>query len=281
LKRASVLVFAGADPSGGAGIQADMLAITALGAHPLTVITVLTVQDNDRVFSIHPVSAALVQQQAQPLIDKIKIAAVKIGIVGNRANAEAIAHIVNRLKLQQPDLPVVFDPVLASGHGDPLAMDDALQAIAPLLPIATLATPNLPEAQALCGGNRRADWQDSQGDSLAEAQAQAEALLSLGCKHVLIKGGHSNDGSAGGDNTVINRWFTAGDSRTWTWPRLPGSFHGSGCTLAAALAALLANGKSMPEALDLAQAYCHGALASAYSIAGGQSIPNRFSSLRG
>ncbi|MFI4940937.1 MAG: hydroxymethylpyrimidine/phosphomethylpyrimidine kinase [Burkholderiales bacterium] len=267
MKRASVLVFAGADPSGGAGIQADMLAITALGAHPLTVITVLTVQDNDRVFSIHPVSAALVQQQAQPLIDKIRIAAVKIGIVGNRANAEAIAEIVNRLRLQQPDLPVVFDPVLASGHGDPLAMDDALQAIAPLLPIATVVTPNLPEAQALCGGDRHAD-------------AQAEVLLSRGCKYVLIKGGHSGDGSVGGDPTVINRWFTAGDSRSWTWPRLPGSFHGSGCTLAAALAALLANGKSMPEALDLAQAYCHGALASAYSIAGGQSIPNRFSSLR-
>jgi hydroxymethylpyrimidine/phosphomethylpyrimidine kinase len=260
MKRASVLVFAGSDPSGGAGIQADILAITALGAHPLSVITVLTAQDNDRVFSVHPVSAALLQRQAQTLIDKIEIAAVKIGIVGNRANAEAIAEIVGTLRLRQPDLPVVFDPVLASGQGDRLAAEDAIQAIGPLLPIATLVTPNLPEAIALCGGDRRAD-------------RQAEALLKQGCRHVLIKGGH------GDDENVINRWFTEDGGRSWTWPRLPGGFHGSGCTLAAALAALLACGKSMAEALDLAQAYCHGALTNAYSITDGQSIPNRFVSI--
>lgn len=227
-----------------------------MGAHPLSVITVLTAQDNDRVFSVHPVSAALMQQQARPLIDKIEIAAVKIGIVGNRANAQAIMEIVRELRLRQPDLPVVLDPVLGSGHGDCLAVEDALEVIAPLFPLATLLTPNLPEAAALCGGDRRAD-------------VQAETLLKLGCRHVLIKGGH------GIGSTVINRWFTEGDSRSWTWPRLPGSFHGSGCTLASALAALLARGRSVREALDLAQTYCQDALLNAYSIAQGQSIPNR------
>jgi hydroxymethylpyrimidine/phosphomethylpyrimidine kinase len=260
MTRASVLVFAGSDPSGGAGIQADMLAITAMGAHPLSVITVLTVQDNDRVFSVHPVSPELVQQQAGVLIDKIEIAAVKIGIVGNRANAEAIVQIVHKLQLRQPNLPVVLDPVLSSGHGDPLAAEDAIRAITPLLSVCTLLTPNLPEAAALCGGNLHMD-------------AQAKELLNKGCRHVLIKGGH------GSDDKVINRWFTEGDGRFWTWPRLSGSFHGSGCTLAAALAALLAGGKSMPEALELAQAYCHKALASAYSIAKGQRIPSRWAAM--
>lgn len=264
MKRPSVLVFAGADPSGGAGIQADIQAIAALGAHPLSVVTALTVQDNDRVFALHPVAASLVQQQAQALLNKIDIAAVKIGIVANRANAEAIAGIVRELRQSQPDLPVVFDPVLASGHGDALAVEDAVQAIAPLITIATLITPNLPEASALCEGKQEPD-------------AQAESLLRRGCGHVLIKGGH---GSA--DSNVINLWFTEGAARSWSWPRLAGTFHGSGCTLAAAIAALLARGKPMEQAIDLAQAYCQKALESSYAIAAGQRIPDRFiSSFRG
>ncbi len=259
MTRPCVLVFSGADPSGGAGIQADIEAISTLGAHPLSVITALTVQDNDRVFSIHPVPALLVQQQAQALINKIDISAVKIGIVGNRANAEAIADLINALRLRQPDLPVVLDPVFASGQGDALAIDDALQTIGPLLTVATLLTPNLPEAAMLCGGDRRLD-------------TQVEALLCV-CRHVLIKGGHALD------DKVTNRWFTEGSSRSWVWPRLPETFHGSGCTLAAAIAALLANGHSMMDAIDLAQTYCQQTLETSYAIADGQRIPNRSVSL--
>ncbi len=148
MKRACVLVFAGFDPSGGAGVQADAQAVTALGAHPLSVVTVLTVQDNDRVFAIHPVSATFLRQQAAALLDKFEIAAVKIGIIGDRANAEAIAEIVRSLRLRQPDLPVVLDPVLASGNGDALATENAVQMLAPLLTLATVVTPNLPEALA-------------------------------------------------------------------------------------------------------------------------------------
>lgn len=255
MNRRSVLIFAGSDPSGGAGLQADIQAVAALGAHPLTVITALTVQDNDRVFTVHPMPAALVHQQAQALIDKMDIAAVKIGITGNRANALAIAEIIAKLKQRHPGLPVVLDPVLASGHGDALSTENAVQVIQPLLSVATLITPNLPEAVALCGGDRRID-------------EQVEKLLRH-CPHVLIKGGH------GSGPDVVNRWFTAGDSRTWTWPRLAGSFHGTGCTLASAIAAQLAQGKPMVEALDRAQIYCNQALVTSYAIAQGQRIPNR------
>lgn len=257
MTRPCVLVFAGSDPSGGAGLQADIQAIAANGAHPLSVVTSLTIQDNDRVFAVHPVPALLVQQQTQALLNKMEIAAIKIGIVANRANAEVIADIVHFLRQQQPDLPVVFDPVLASGHGDALSVEDAIQVIAPLIESATLITPNLLEASALCSGDRR-------------SSTQAETLLRRGAKHVLIKGGH---GAA--DKKVTNIWFAQGESRTWTWPRLPGAFHGSGCTLAAAIAALLATGKPMVEAIDMGQAFCQQALETSYSVAPGQRIPNR------
>lgn len=259
MNRASVLIFAGSDPSGGAGLQADIQAVAAHGAHPLTAITALTVQDNDRVFSVHPVPAELVRQQAHALMDKIDIAAVKIGIVGNRDNAEAIADMLRGMKRRRPDLHVVLDPVLASGHGDPLARDNALQAIAPLLPLATLITPNLPEASTLCGGERDLD-------------AQVQTLLRR-CPNVLIKGGH------GTGTEVVNRWFAEGDQRAWTWPRLQGAFHGTGCTLASAIAALLSLGRPMADAIEAAQAYCHQTLVTSYPIAGGQRIPNRWVSL--
>lgn len=253
--RPCVLVFSGLDPSGGAGISADIGAISALGAHALPVITALTVQDNDRVFGVHPVASSLLQHQAQVLADKIAIAAVKIGIVGNRANADAIAAIIGQLRQRQPDLPVVLDPVLASGHGDALTKEDAVQAIAPLLPLATLILPNLPEADALCGHG--------------QPELQAQQLMARGCRHVLIKGGH------GSGESVINRWFGENVSRQWVWQRLDGQFHGSGCTLASAVAALLAQGHAMEDALDAAQHYCQQTLASSFAIAPGQRIPQR------
>ena len=249
-QRPTVLVFAGADPSGGAGIAADIVAIAAQGAHALPVITALTVQDNDRVFAVEPVAPALLRRQAQALIDKIAIDAVKIGIPGSAANAAVIAQLIAQLRLARPSLPVVLDPVLASGHGDVLSRDDAVLALAPLLPVTTVIVPNGPEALALGG---------------------AENLLAQGCQHVLVTGGH------GDGDEVINRWF-AGDAvrHEWRWPRLPGAFHGSGCTLASAIAARLALGQALPAALDGAQAYCHAALAGAYAIAPGQLMPQRF-----
>ncbi len=259
MKRPCVLVFAGVDPSGGAGIAADIEAIGACGAHPLAVITALTVQDNDRVRSVHPVAASLIGAQAQALIDKIVIAAVKIGIVADRANADAIAAIVRNLRSAQPELPVVFDPVLGSGHGDALSADDPLDAIAPLFAVATLATPNLVEAARLCNG-------ETDGD------AQARMLLARGCPDILIKGGHAMD-----DGQIVNRWhgISRSDAVIWRWNRLPGDFHGSGCTLASAIAARLAAGDALPDALLDAQAYTQRTLEAAYAIADGQRIPER------
>ena len=254
--RRCVLVFAGLDPSGGAGISADIEAIGAIGAHALPIVTALTVQDNDRVFAVNPVDAAILRHQARVLVDKIPIAAVKIGIVGNRANAEAIANVIRELRQRQPQLPVVLDTVLGSGHGYALSDGGPEQALAPLIGLATLIVPNLPEAARLCPGANG-------------FEEQAQQLLAAGCANVLIKGGHG-DGS-----TIINRWFAADETRSWNWTRLPGEFHGSGCTLASALAGLLAQGIALRAALEQAQAFCQQALASSYAIAPGQKIPNR------
>jgi hydroxymethylpyrimidine/phosphomethylpyrimidine kinase len=251
--RHTVLVFAGADPSGGAGIAADILAIGAQGAHALPVITALTVQDNDRVYEVLPVASDVVWRQALVLMMKVRIDAVKIGIPGNRANAEVIAQAIGKLRLTQPQLPVVLDPVLTSGAGDALTRVDAL---ALLLPLASVIVPNLPEARAL----------SSIPGTLAQ---QAASLHASGCGDVLVTGGHAEGAM------VVNRWFGAHGEKQWHWPRLPGAFHGSGCTLASAIAARLACGDDMEDALYTAQQYCHRALEESFSIAHGQRIPQR------
>jgi hydroxymethylpyrimidine/phosphomethylpyrimidine kinase len=242
--RPCVLVFSGLDPSGGAGIAADIEAIGAQGAHALPLVTALTVQDHNRVHGVEPVDAALLLRQAALLAASLDIGAVKIGIPGSLANAEAIADVVRRLRERDPGLPVVLDPVLASGHGDPLARGDALAALAPLLQVATVLVPNLMEAEALGARLRH-------------------------CPHVLVTGGHG----AGSD--VVNRWTSADGEREWRWPRLPGAFHGSGCTLASAIAAWLALGAPVAQALEKGQRYCNQSLADAYAIAPGQRIPRR------
>jgi hydroxymethylpyrimidine/phosphomethylpyrimidine kinase len=246
--RPCVLVCAGLDPSGGAGIQADIEAIGAQGAHALPLVTALTVQDNNGVREVVPVDGGLLLRQAAVLAETMPIRAVKIGIPGSRENAEAIAAIVRILRTQRPGLPVVLDPVLASGRGDSLARGNALAALVPLLAVTTLLVPNLPEATALGIGT---------------------AGNELPCPHVLVTGGHAD----GPD--VVNRWLSATGTREWRWPRLRGEFHGSGCTLASSIAARLALGDSMAQALELGQRYCDRTLAHAYAIAPGQRIPRR------
>jgi hydroxymethylpyrimidine/phosphomethylpyrimidine kinase len=274
-----VLVFAGMDPSGGAGIAADVQAVAGQGAHALCVVTALTVQDNDRAYEVQPVEPDLVLRQARALMRKIAVGAVKIGIPGSAANALAIAQVIRELRERQPELPVVLDPVLASGHGDTLSRGDAVAALAPLLPLVTVLTPNGPEALAL--------------SAQATSSAQARALRALGCRHVLITGGHDEGDEVAND--VINRWFGPGagaqppperdhgaapaddppNTQQWRWQRLDGGFHGSGCTLASAIAGQLALGMPVGWALEEAQHYCHVALRDAYTIAPGQRIPLR------
>ncbi len=255
MTKSTVLVFAGLDPSGGAGIQADIQAISAAGAHPLPIVTALTVQDNQHVHAVHPVEPSVLREQARVLIAQgTRIDAVKIGIVGSAANAQVIAEVISGLRALRKDLAVVLDPVLASGHGDMLTRGDAVQALARLRKLATLITPNLPEARVLCG--------------IDEVGTQANVLLQ-DAPHVLIKGGH------GEGNQIVNAWFCTAGRRDWQWPRLRGEFHGSGCTLASAIAGRLAQRMTMEAALDAAQQYTHHSLEQAFTIAEGQAIPDR------
>ena len=255
MKRPCVLVFAGLDPSGGAGVQADIEAINAMGAHALTTVTTLTVQDNDHVKAVHAVDATILREQVHVLCEKFQIAAIKIGITGSQANVAVMVETIKRLRQERTDVPVVLDPVLASGHGDALSRDDAMAMMRPLQSLATLITPNLPEAMRLCDGE-------------ASLAAQAAHLLHI-TPNVLIKGGH------GEGDEVINTWFSASHEQTWRWPRLSGSFHGSGCTLASAIAACLATGLDMQQALSISQLWVQASLSNAYSIADGQRIPAR------
>src|SRR5690349_11948151 len=242
-----VLTFAASDPTGGAGLQADLLTLAALGCHPLSVVTALTVQDTRGVESIDAVDAALVERQAAALLAEMKVAAFKLGVLGSEANARAVAAIVAR----HPRVPLVVDPVLASGRGDPLASDALIAALLEtIMPRATLATPNSVEARRL-GGER--------------------ALLDRGCRYVLVTGTHEQT------SDVVNTLYDAsGKLREDRWPRLPGSYHGSGCTLASAVAAALANGRQMPEAVRDAQEFTWQALAAGFASGKGQLTPDRF-----
>ena len=271
--RPSVLVFAGLDPSGGAGLAADITAISALGAHALPVITVLTAQDNDRVHKVEAVDAQWLRRQAGVLIAKMPVAAIKIGIIGSLANAMALVELITQLRQTQPDLPVVLDPVLASGHGDALAQEDPLSIIAPLLRLASVILPNRLEAARLAAHLQAMGIKPAGGIAPADGGAenplreQAARLLNAGCGAVMLKGGHA-DGAQ-----VENICFTAKGEQRWQWPRMAGAFHGSGCTLASSLAAALA--LNLPDPYTQAQTYTQAALANAYSAAPGQSMPAR------
>lgn len=270
LARPCVLVFAGHDPSGGAGIAADIEAIAAQGAHALTVITTLTVQDHNQVFNVYPVDIQIVREQTHCLIAGLKIAAIKIGLLGSIQMAEEIVRLIAEVKEKNGDIPVVLDPVLSSGRGNALGVDDAVGAVLHVLPYATLLTPNLPEM------NRLYSALVGESDGLTKrpdlALSPAQILLRGACTHVLLKGGHADEAG------VVNRWFQSAvmDKETaWNWRRLPDEFHGSGCTLASAIAALLALGKTMEASLTEAQQYTQSTLAASYFIGDGQRIPQR------
>src|SRR5690606_545427 len=226
----NILVIAGHDPSGGAGIHADIEAIHSLGGFAATLITGLTIQNSQNVLGFELVSETLLARQADALLDDMSFAAVKIGMTGSPGVIRFIAQVLDRL----PGVPVVLDPVLAAEAGGSLSGDNVPDAmLRELMPRATLTTPNLPEAQRLAGA-----------ESVA---ACGERLLAAGCPAVLITGTHDDTPE------VHNHLFTAQGSQRWGWPRLPGTFHGSGCTLASACATLIGQGLPLPVALEQAQ----------------------------
>lgn len=252
-----VLTFAASDPTGGAGLQADLLTLASLGCHPLSVLTALTAQDTRGVAALLAVDPEWIARQARCVLADIPVAAFKLGVLGSARNADAVAAIL----AAHPRAPVVLDPVLASGRGDALSDEETLQALrAAVLPRATVLTPNSLEARRLARAAPDA--------ALADC---ARALTELGCPFVLVTGTHE----PGAD--VVNALYDArGLVREDRWPRLPGSYHGSGCTLASALAAYLAKGLDAPEAARAAQEYTWKSLQAGFAPGRGQLLPNRF-----
>jgi hydroxymethylpyrimidine/phosphomethylpyrimidine kinase len=255
---AVVLTFAASDPSGGAGLQADILTLSSMGCHPLSVLTAITVQDTLGVEGLQPLEAEWVADQARCLLEDMPVDAFKIGVLGSVENIAAIAEILS----DYPDVPLVLDPVLASGRGDELATDEMLHALRELLlPRTTILTPNSTEARRLADGDE---------DVEPTLPVCAQRLIEMGCEYVLITGTH--EPTAQVVNTLYGR---SGVVRTDQWERLPGNYHGSGCTLASAIAAMLANGLELPEAVREAQDYTWHALAKAYRPGMGQFLPDR------
>ncbi|HSH07958.1 MAG TPA: hydroxymethylpyrimidine/phosphomethylpyrimidine kinase [Burkholderiales bacterium] len=255
-----VLSFAASDPTGGAGLQADLLTLASMGCHPLSVVTALTVQDTRGVEALHPIDAEWVSEQARALLEDMRVAAFKLGVLGSAENAAAIADVLE----DYPGVPVILDPVIASGRGDSLADDALIDALRSLIvPQSTIMTPNSVEARRLAE-----DELEDEGLDLASC---AERLLAMGCDYVLITGTHEL-----GAEVVNTLYADEGIVRADHWPRLAGSYHGSGCTLASAIAAALANGLPMPEAVRDAQEYTWQALASGFRPGMGQLLPDRF-----
>ena len=246
-----VLSFSGHDPCGGAGIQADIEAIITQGCHSASVITCLTEQNTINVKKIIPQSTQEFLHQTKTLLTDLKISVIKIGLIGDAAIALSILDILK----QHQQIPVILDPILAAGGGKNLANQDLLNAILKLLPYVTVLTPNSIEARKLTG--------------LSDLTECGEKLLALGCQSVLITGTHENT------EQVSNSLFYQGQIKTYHYARLQNDYHGSGCTLAASIAALLAQGLELTEVILKAQDYTWQTLNNAYLTGKGQYNPAR------
>jgi hydroxymethylpyrimidine/phosphomethylpyrimidine kinase len=261
-----VMSFAATDPSGGAGLQADILTISSMGCHPLLAVTAITVQDTSGVEDVMAIDPEWVADQARAMLEDVPVAAFKIGLLGSVENIAVIAEIL----ADYPDIPLVLDPVLSSGRGDELANDDMLDAMCELLiPQTTIITPNSIEARRLA-----LDEDNEEDDPTLEECAKR--ILRMGCEYVLITGTHEQTPK------VINTLYAErGVLRSDSWVRLPGIYHGSGCTLSAAIASLLAQNVDMQEAVKEAQEYTWQTLRSGFRPGMGQHIPDRLFWARG
>lgn len=253
-KPPAVLVFAGLDPTGGAGLQADVEAIGSMGGHALPVLTAITAQDTRDVRSCTPIDALSIIEQARVVLEDVAVDAFKVGLVGG---VDAIGAIHTILK-EHEGTPVVIDPVCASSSGTVLADDEQLDAmVSLLLPLATVVTPNTLEARLLT----------PEADSL---NASAQELMSYGCEFVLLTGSHEPTPN------VVHRLYS--DRRlieSFEFERLPAGYHGSGCTLSSAIAALLGHGLEPLPAVGEALAYTFQALERGFPLGSGQLIPRR------
>ncbi|MDQ5939827.1 MAG: Hydroxymethylpyrimidine/phosphomethylpyrimidine kinase [Pseudomonadota bacterium] len=251
-QRPVVVSFSGHDPSGGAGIQADIETIVSHRCHAASIITCLTAQNTANIAKVMPQKGEDIIKQADILLRDMPVHAFKIGLIGHIDVAQAIYEIIQKFPL----IPVVLDPILAAGGGASLADTALIDAVRTLLlPLTTVLTPNFQEAKRLT--------------QLDDATACGARLLDLGAEYVLVTGGDENTES------VVNQLFSANYHESYTWARLPLHYHGSGCTLAASIASLLALGVAPIQAVNDAQEYTWHSLQSAYQTGGGQVNPNR------
>jgi hydroxymethylpyrimidine/phosphomethylpyrimidine kinase len=238
---AQILIIAGSDSGGGAGIQADIKTVTMLGGHAMTAVTAVTAQNTQGVTAIHPVPAEVVLAQIDAVISDIGVDAVKIGMIGGAFAAEQVASRLERLKAEQPGVPIVFDPVMVATSGAALADEPTVAAFGRLMDVATIATPNLPELKRLT----------SEEDPVAAA---LHLVGRHGCA-VLIKGGHE-EGDALADALIEEDNMTS-----WQGQRIDTtSTHGTGCTLASAVALFLGQGASLADAVARAREFVRIAL---------------------
>ena len=252
--RPCILCIGGHDPTGGAGIQADIETVTALGARAVTLVTCLTAQDTRNVQGLFATAEDDFRRQRDILLADVAPDAVKIGVLGSPLIAVAIADWLDHFSG-----PVVLDPVLAAGGGTPLATADLTQRLrTDILPQTTLVTPNRAELRQLAGADDEA--------------TAAQQLLSQGADGVLVTGA---DEAA--TDQVSNTLYRHGVANTaWQWPRLPNTYHGSGCTLASACATHLALGDDLEAAAAAAQTFTWKSLADAESVGAGQWLPRRW-----
>ncbi|MCF9034775.1 hydroxymethylpyrimidine/phosphomethylpyrimidine kinase [Acinetobacter nectaris] len=254
--RSTVLCFSGLDPSGGAGLQADIEAIGQSGAHAAIACTALTIQNSQQVFGFEATSKELLLAQANAVVNDLPIRCVKSGMLGTTDNISALAQFLG----EHPDYLYVLDPVLVANSGGSLGDQATLvQAFKSLIPLATVITPNTVELRALTG--------------LDDIYKATQALFQMGAQAVLVKGGHEDT-----PDHILNTLYVHGEIVSETrCPRLDGEFHGSGCSLASFIAGRLAQGDQIKQAVHHAETWLFGVLKNAETpVVNGQKIPKRF-----
>jgi hydroxymethylpyrimidine/phosphomethylpyrimidine kinase len=246
-----VLVIGGMDPSGGAGLCADIQTLSALGCHAAPVVTATTVQDTCAVTSFQPVETSLVEAQMRAVLEDLSPSVVKTGMLANSEIITAVSSILRNY----PEIKLIVDPVMSSNNDEQLSEGALIEPLKSLLfPLATILTPNLPEARLLAGENVSVD----------------DCAARLSDSNCMITGTHDES------TDVINRYYLRGEKRReWTWPRLEYDYHGSGCTLASAIAAGIAHGLQMEQALEQAQEFVINSLQAGFKPGHGQHIPGR------
>jgi len=249
-----VLCFSGLDPTGGAGIQADIESITQHGCHAAPIITANTIQDTNNVASFKTVDANMILKQAHVILKDMHVSAIKIGMLGSGETAEAIYTLLRQYR----DIPVILDPVLTAGGGTSLSKKNLIDAINTLIiPRTLIITPNIPEGLLLSNSKTR-------------PEASAQFLNQMGAKYVLLTGTHTNN-----PNVIHKLYFKSKNLKSYTYKRLENEYHGSGCTLAASLAALIAQKMEPINACQNALDFTYRSLTQANALGCGQLIPNR------